>query len=101
MNSGSFAFVAISAVLLFGGGSPAFADTASANCEVRKGGDTRKGATGPCTFSQRQGYISLQLKNGNRYPACAGRPGRCPCQQRRNGTEQARLCVAGHGEDRR
>jgi hypothetical protein len=67
MKSGSLLFVALSTVLLFDGGSPAFADTASANCEVRKDGDTRKAATGPCTLSQRQGYIDLELKNGNRY----------------------------------
>jgi hypothetical protein len=34
---------------------------------VRKDGDTRKGASGPCTFSQRQGYINLDLKNGDSY----------------------------------
>jgi hypothetical protein len=53
--------------LLFAVGSPAFADTASANCEVRKDGDTRPGPTGPCTFSQRQGYITLALRNGDSY----------------------------------
>ena len=63
----SIAFIAFSAILLFGGGSPAFADSAPANCEVRKDGETRAGATGPCTFSQRQGYINLDLKNGDSY----------------------------------
>jgi uncharacterized protein YneR len=67
MKFGPFAPVALSTVLLFGGGSPALADTASANCEVRKDGDTRKGATGSCTFSQRQGHINLDLKNGDSY----------------------------------
>ena len=67
MKSGSFAFAALSAVPLLGVGSPAFADTASASCEVRKDGDTRNGASGPCTFSQRQGYITLVLRNGNSY----------------------------------
>ena len=67
MKAGSYAFVALSSVLLFGLGSPAFADTASASCEVRKDGDTRPGASGPCTFSQRQGYINLNLRNGDSY----------------------------------
>jgi hypothetical protein len=67
MKAGSFAFVALSSVLLFGLGSRAFADTASASCEVRKDGDTRPGASGPCTFSQRQGYINLNLRNGDSY----------------------------------
>ena len=67
MKSGSFALVALSAVLLFGGASPALADTASANCVFQKDGDTHKDATGSCTFSQRQGYINLELKNGTRY----------------------------------
>ena len=67
MKAGSFTFGALSSVLLFGLGSPAFADTASASCEVRKDGDTRKGPSGPCTFSQRQGYINLDLRNGDSY----------------------------------
>jgi hypothetical protein len=67
MKSGSFALVAFSAVLLSGGGSPVLADTASANCEVRKDGDLYKGASGPCTFSQRQGFINLDLRNGDSY----------------------------------
>jgi hypothetical protein len=41
------------------------ADTADANCEVRKDGDKQKGKSGPCTFSQRQGYIDIDLKNGD------------------------------------
>ena len=41
------------------------ADTASATCEVRKDGDKQKGKSGPCTFGQRQGYIDIDLKNGD------------------------------------
>ena len=44
---------------------PARADTADANCEIRKDGDKQKGKSGPCTFSQRQGYIDIDLKNGD------------------------------------
>ena len=31
------------------------ADTAEANCEVRKDGERQGGKSGPCTFGQRQG----------------------------------------------
>jgi hypothetical protein len=41
------------------------ADTAEATCEVRKDGDKQKGKSGPCTFGQRQGYIDIDLKNGD------------------------------------
>ncbi len=43
----------------------AHADTVDATCEVRKDGDKQKGKSGPCTFSQRQGYIDIDLKNGD------------------------------------
>ncbi len=48
--------VAVTAALLT---APAAvrADSADATCEVRKDGETMKGRSGPCTFSQRQGYI--------------------------------------------
>ncbi len=41
------------------------ADTQDATCEVRKDGDKQKGKSGPCTFGQRQGYIDIDLKNGD------------------------------------
>lgn len=56
------AAVALAALL-----STAHADSTEAMCEVRKDGSTWKGATGPCTFSQRQGYIDIGLRNGDRY----------------------------------
>jgi len=43
---------------------PASADTADAICEVRKDGETKQGRSGPCDFSQRQGYIRMDLRNG-------------------------------------
>lgn len=66
---------ALLALLIAGHYAPARADnyeqgrpnTFDANCEVRKDGDTRKGETGPCTFTHRQGYITLNLKNGDVY----------------------------------
>jgi hypothetical protein len=48
-----------------GGPQAARADTADANCEVRKDGDKQKGRSGPCTVLQRQGFIEIDLKNGD------------------------------------
>ena len=57
----------------------ASADSAEATCEVRKDGDKKKEASGPCSFSQRQGYINIDLRNGKTISAmrtlvqaCAG-----------------------------
>jgi len=47
--------------------APARADSAEANCQVRKDGETKHGLSGPCTFSQRQGYIDLDLRNGETF----------------------------------
>jgi hypothetical protein len=41
-------------------------------CEVRKDGETKHGQSGPCTFSQRQGYIDLDLRNGETYSLSPG-----------------------------
>ena len=41
------------------------ADTRDATCEVRKDGDKQQGKSGHCTFGQRQGYIDIDLKNGD------------------------------------
>jgi hypothetical protein len=52
--------------------SPAYADSADAMCEVRKDGETKQGKSGPCTFSQRQGYIDLDLRNGETFSLSPG-----------------------------
>ena len=52
--------------------APALADSSEATCEVRKDGDTKQGASGPCTFSQRQGYVDLDLRNGDTYSLAPG-----------------------------
>lgn len=67
MKTGVVHLAVLSVVAVLGSASTALADSASANCEVRKQGETRKGASGPCTFSQRQGHINLDLKNGDSY----------------------------------
>jgi hypothetical protein len=54
-------------VALLGGSPSASADSADATCEVLKHGDTKQGASGPCTFSQRQGNVDLDLRNGETY----------------------------------
>jgi len=41
------------------------ADSMEAACEVRKDGEKQKGKSGPCTFGQRQGYIDIDLRNGD------------------------------------
>ena len=43
------------------------ADTRQANCEVRKNGETKQGKSGACSFAQRQGYIDIDLRNGDIY----------------------------------
>jgi hypothetical protein len=48
------------------------ADTASATCEVRKDGEKQGGKSGPCTFGQRQGYIDIDLRNGDTYALSPG-----------------------------
>jgi len=57
------------AILGIGGlfaGVPAQADTVTARCDVFPKGEDRATSSGLCTFSQRQGFVSIQLKNGQR-----------------------------------
>ena len=44
-----------------------YADDASADCVVRERGEKKKGQSGPCLFSQRQGFIDIRLTNGKSY----------------------------------
>ena len=44
-----------------------YADSAQAECEVREHGELKRGQSGPCMFSQRQGYIDIRLTNGKEY----------------------------------
>lgn len=46
---------------------PAWADSADARCEYHKEGETKAAPTGHCTFSQRQGHVSLDLRNGETF----------------------------------
>ncbi len=58
---------ALLGVLVAGGIAVVSADTNYSTCEVRKDGDTKQKASGPCTFSQRQGYVDIDLRNGDTY----------------------------------
>lgn len=58
---------ALAMVLALGAVERTEADNSDANCEVRKHGDKIKDASGPCSFSQRQGYIDIRLRNGDAY----------------------------------
>ena len=57
--------------------APVYADDASADCTVRERGEKKKGQSGPCLFSQRQGFIDIRLTNGKEYNLSPqdGKPG--------------------------
>lgn len=67
MKASTFLSVSLLAIGLATGVGIARADSTDATCEVRKDGDKQKGKSGPCTFSQRQGYIDLDLRNGETF----------------------------------
>lgn len=46
--------------------APALADTVQARCDVFPAGDDKATSSGLCSFSQRQGFVSIQLKGGQR-----------------------------------
>lgn len=46
--------------------APALADTVQARCDVFPAGDDKATSSGLCTFSQRQGFVAIQLKGGQR-----------------------------------
>ena len=72
MKKSAFLSVSLVTIALSGWLSTARADSAEANCQVRKDGETKQGQSGPCTFSQRQGYIDLDLRNGETYSLAPG-----------------------------
>jgi hypothetical protein len=55
------------AIASFGITVTAKADTVDARCDVYPKGSDRAKSSGACTFSQRQGYVGIQLQNGKRY----------------------------------
>ena len=67
MKKSAFLSASLVAIAMSGLLSTAHADSAGATCQVRKDGETKQGMSGPCTFSQRQGYIDLDLRNGETF----------------------------------
>ncbi|MCP9927707.1 hypothetical protein [Cyanobium sp. CH-040] len=59
----SLGFLSVGGLLA---GVSALADTVKARCDVFPKGEDRATSSGLCTFSQRQGFVSIQLKNGQR-----------------------------------
>ena len=47
--------------------APAKADTTTARCDVYPRGEDRATSSDTCTFSQRQGYVTIRLKDGTTY----------------------------------
>lgn len=68
----------MTAIATLGLGTPANADTTPAHCDLYAPGGEYAYLSSSCTFSQRQGYIGVQLQsNGQRYDfEPAGQPGR-------------------------
>ena len=78
MNLKTLSFTLMTAIATLGLGMPAKADTAPAHCDLYAPDGTYAYLSTSCTFSQRQGYIGVQLQsNGQRYDfEPAGDPGR-------------------------
>jgi hypothetical protein len=66
LTKSSFA-IALTAIASLGVAVAAKADTVTARCDVYPKGQDRAKSSGLCTFSQRQGVVGIQLKNGKRY----------------------------------
>jgi len=96
MKTGPVPWLACSCIAIFGQVPTALADSAAATCEVRNRGETQRDTTGACTFSQRQGYINLDLTNGDSYRLTpASQQGRYRDQ---NGNEVVRTLSGGAAE---
>ncbi len=69
------------------------ADTVNARCDVFPKGEDRATSSGLCTFSQRQGAVSIQLENGRSYDLLpsGNRPGNYRDQTGRAAYRQAGL----------
>ncbi|MBE9227776.1 hypothetical protein IQ264_20330 [Phormidium sp. LEGE 05292] len=73
------------------------ADTVQARCDVYPKGEDRATSSGPCTFSQRQGFVSIQLENGRRYELrpVGNQPGNYQDQNGQRAYRQSGLGEAG------
>ncbi len=68
--------IGIAAAVLMAGGfaftQVASADSTAATCEFYSHGDKKKDRSGPCSFSQRQGYVDIRLSNGKTFNLTPG-----------------------------
>lgn len=67
MKLQSIALAAVTALTTLGLAHSAQADTTQARCDVYPRGEDTATSYGPCTFSQRQGYITITLEDGTTY----------------------------------
>ena len=67
MNARALCSAWILLLVSIGFAAAAAADSAEASCEVHVRGETAGGQSGPCSFSQRQGHIGIDLRNGDRW----------------------------------
>jgi hypothetical protein len=65
MKTSSLAAFSLLSVGMLAWAGTAQADSREATCLMKKDGEKMKGKSGPCTFGQRQGYITIDLKNGD------------------------------------
>jgi hypothetical protein len=63
----SFLMISLAAIAALGTAVAVKADTVDARCDIYPAGEDRATSSGPCTFSQRQGVVGIQLPNGQRY----------------------------------
>jgi hypothetical protein len=75
----------------------AHADTVSARCDIYPKGSDRASAVVPCTFSQRQGYVSIDRADGVRHELAprGDQPGNYVDQNGRPGYRQSGLGTRG------
>lgn len=66
-RANSFLMMSFAAIATLGNAVAVKADTVNARCDVYPAGEDRATSSGPCTFSQRQGVVGIQLPNGRRY----------------------------------
>jgi len=67
MKNRLFFLVAGAALTALGARAPAQADTTTARCDVYPRGEDRAVSYGKCSFSQRQGYVTITLADGTTY----------------------------------
>ena len=72
MRGANFCCAGIAILALGAWSQPGLADTAEAMCEVHKHGEVLKSESGPCGYSQRQGYVSISLRSGKRWELAPG-----------------------------